>query len=69
MSEKKIDNIIHAYFKELSHQGINVEQIFLYGSQVRGTGIPMFKFLRRRFPWQLPPQPQQPLCQRADQRL
>jgi predicted nucleotidyltransferase len=32
-----IDNIIHAYFKELSHQGINVEQIFLYGSQVRGT--------------------------------
>jgi hypothetical protein len=37
MSEKKIDNIIHAYLKELSHQEINVEQIFLYGSQVRGT--------------------------------
>jgi predicted nucleotidyltransferase len=37
MFEKKIDNIIHAYLNELSHQGINVKQIFLYGSQARGT--------------------------------
>jgi predicted nucleotidyltransferase len=37
MVEKKIGKIIHAYLNELSRQGINAEQIFLYGSQARGT--------------------------------
>ncbi|TCL70756.1 hypothetical protein EDC14_100973 [Hydrogenispora ethanolica] len=37
MLERKIDNIIHAYFRELSNQGILAEQVFLYGSQARGT--------------------------------
>jgi uncharacterized protein len=37
MFKNRIDNIIHTYLTELSNQGINLEKIFLYGSQARGT--------------------------------